>query len=50
MHIAVGMRESFNSNYRAVNTYVRFIVKETSTFQFGTIGKVFKRGQLEVAL
>ena len=44
------MREAFNSNYRAGNTYGRFTVKETATFQFGTIGKVFKRGQLEVAL
>ena len=50
MHMAGGMREAFNSNYRAGNTYGRFIVKETATFQFGTIGKVFKRGQLEVAL
>ena len=50
MHTAGGMREAFNSNYRAGNTYGRFTVKETATFQFGTIGKVFKRGQLEVAL
>ena len=50
MHMAGGMREAFNSNYRAGNTYGRFTVKETATFQFGTIGKVFKRGQLEVAL
>lgn len=50
MHTAGGMREAFNSNYRAGNTYGRFTVKETATFQFGTIGKVFKRGQLEVEL
>ena len=50
MHTAGGMREAFNSNYRAGNTYGHFTVKETATFQFGTIGKVFKRGQLEVAL
>ena len=50
MHTAGGMREAFNSNYRAGNTYGRFTVKETATFQFGTIGKVFKRGQLEVDL
>ena len=50
MHTAGGMREAFNSNYRAGNTYGRFTVKETATFQFGTIGKVFKRGQLEVTV
>ena len=50
MHTAGGMREAFNSNYRAGNTYGRFTVKETATFQFGTIGKVFKRGQVEVTV
>ena len=50
MHTAGGMREAFNSNYRAGNTYGRFTVKETATFQFGTIGKVFKKGQLEAEL
>ena len=50
MHMAGGMREAFNSNYRAGNTYGHFTVKEAATFQFGTIGKVFKRGQLVVAL
>jgi len=50
MHTAGGMREAFNSNYRAGNTYGRFTVKETATFQFGTIGKVFKKGQLEADL
>ena len=50
MHMAGGMREAFNSNYRAGNTYGHFTVKEAATFQFGTIGKVFKRGQLEAAL
>ena len=48
MHIAGGMREAFNSNYRPGTVYGRFTVKETATFQFGTIGKVFRRGQLEV--
>ena len=43
-----GMREAFNSNYRPGTVYGRFTVKETATFQFGTIGKVFRRGQLEV--
>ena len=47
MHTAGGMREAFNSNYRAGNTYGRYTVKETATFQFGTGGKVFKKGQLE---
>ena len=50
MHTAGGMREAFNSNYRAGNTYGRFTVKEVATFQFGTIGKVFKRGQLEAEI
>ena len=50
MHTAGGMREAFNSNYRAGNTYGRFTVKEAATFQFGTIGKVFKRGQLEAEI
>ena len=50
MHMAGGMREAFNSNYRAGNTYGRFTVKETATFQFGTIGKVFKKGQLEAEI
>ena len=50
MHTAGGMREAFNSNYRAGNTYGRFTVKEPATFQFGTIGKVFKRGQLEAEI
>ncbi len=50
MHMAGGMREAFNSNYRVGNTYGRFTVKEVATFQFGTIGKVFKRGQLEVTV
>jgi len=50
MHMAGGMREAFNSNYRAGNTYGRFTVKDAATFQFGTIGKVFKRGLLEAEL
>ena len=50
MHTAGGMREAFNSNYRAGNTYGRFTVKEAATFQFGTIGKVFKKGQLEAEI
>ena len=50
MHMAGGMREAFNSNYRAGNTYGRFTVKETATFQFGTIGKVVKKGQLEAEI
>ena len=50
MHVAGGMREAFNSNYRAGNTYGRFTIKETATFQFGTIGKVFKKGQLEAEI
>ena len=48
MHTAGGMREAFYSNYRTDHTYTRFIVKEIATFQFGTIGKVFKKGQIEV--
>ena len=48
MHTAGGMREAFYSNYRTDHTYTRFIVKECATFQFGTIGKVFKKGQMEV--
>lgn len=48
MHTAGGMREAFNSNYRPGTVYGRFTVKEAATFQFGTIGKVFKRGQVEV--
>mgnify|MGYP000905131556 CR=1 FL=1 len=48
MHTAGGMREAFNSNYRVGNTYGHFTVKVAATFQFGTIGKVFKKGQLEV--
>ena len=47
MHTAGGMREAFNSNYRLGNTYGRFTIKEAAIFQFGTIGKVFRRGQLE---
>ena len=47
MHTAGGMREAFNSNYRLGNTYGRFTIKEAAFFQFGTIGKVFRRGQLE---
>ena len=47
MHTAGGMREAFNSNYRLGNTYGRFTIKEVAIFQFGTIGKVFRRGQLE---
>ena len=47
MHTAGGMREAFNSNYRLGNTYGRFTIKEAAVFQFGTIGKVFRRGQLE---
>jgi len=50
MHTAGGMREAFNSNYRAGNTYGRYTVKETATFQFGTVGKVFKKGQLEAGI
>ena len=50
MHIAGGMREAFNSNYRAGNTYGHFTIKEAATFQFGTIGKVFKKGQLKAAI
>ena len=50
MHMAGGMREAFSSNYRAGNTYGRFTVKEPATFQFGTIGKVFKKGQLEAEI
>ena len=50
MHTAGGMREAFSSNYRAGNTYGRFTVKEPATFQFGTIGKVFKRGLLEAEI
>ena len=50
MHTAGGMREAFNSNYRAGTTYGRFTVKETAIFQVGTIGKVFKKGQLEAAI
>ena len=50
MHMAGGMREAFSSNYRPGNTYGRFIVMEAATFQFGTIGKVFKKGQLEAAI
>ena len=47
MHTAGGMREAFNSNYRLGNTYGRYTIKEAAIFQFGTIGKVFRRGQLE---
>ena len=47
MHTAGGMREAFNSNYRLGNTYGRFTIKEAAIFQFGTIGNVFRRGQLE---
>ena len=47
MHTAGGMREAFQSNYRPGSVYGRFTVKETATFQFGTIGKVFRRGQIE---
>ena len=50
MHTAGGMGEAFNSNYRAGNTYGRYTVKETATFQFGTVGKVFKKGQLEAGI
>ena len=50
MHMAGGMREAFNSNYRAGNTYGHYVVKEAATFQFGTIGKVFKKGQVEVGV
>ena len=50
MHTAGGMREAFNSNYRAGNTYGRYTVKETATFQFGTVGKVFKKGRLEAGI
>ena len=50
MHMAGGMREAFNSNYRAGNTYGRFTVKDAATFQFGTVGKVFKKGQLEAGI
>ena len=50
MHTAGGMREAFNSNYRPGTVYGRFTVKEAATFQFGTIGKVFKRGQVEVGV
>lgn len=47
MHTAGGMREAFNSNYRPGTVYGHFTVKEAATFQFGTIGKVFRRGQLK---
>lgn len=50
MHMAGGMREAFVSNYRPGNTYGRFTVLDAATFQFGTVGKVFKKGQLEAEI
>ena len=48
-HVAGGMREAFQSNFRRGKVYQIFTVCETATFQFGTVGKVFKRGLLEIA-
>ena len=50
MHMAGGMREAFVSNYRPGSTYGRFTVLDAATFQFGTVGKVFKKGQLEAEI